>query len=525
MRHEYLTLDRGILASLAEHASRPAIVVGDARYTYAEVAAEAFGIAQALAAHVSESPYTAVLGCRSKGAYTGILGTLLAGKAYMPLNPRFPADRLRSMLKRAACTTLVLSDECVATFRDLEAGLAPLTVICPAPAAACRGLATEMPRHRFVFPSAASTPPPRAETAPAAPAYLLFTSGSTGLPKGVAVTQGNVCAYLRQTIERYGVNPEDRASQMFDLTFDLSVHDIFVTLLAGACLCVVPEAAVMGPARFIKEQQLTLWFSVPSVVMFMERMRMLKPGGFASLRCSLFCGEALPRRSAELWQAAAPGSLIENLYGPTEATIAITRYRWQPDASPAACVNGIVPIGLPFDGHLARVTDEQGLRQPVGAKGELCVGGPQVAPGYLDSPPLTAERFVRFDDTPDMPWYRTGDLVMQDAGGCLYYLGRRDDQIKIRGYRVELQEIDHAIRNAAGTDLAVCVPRRINDQVDSLAAFVQAPEDAALRQRILAGCQRVLPDYMVPARIRFVDRMPLNANGKIDRTALGGLDV
>ena len=164
------------------------------------------------------------------------------------------------------------------------------------------------------------------------------------------IGHSSVRAYLRYTCDRYDVTEHDRFSQMFDATFDLSVHDMFVCWERGACLFSVPERATMAPAKFIRQHELTMWFSVPSVVALLSRMRLLTPGAFPSLRWSLFCGEPLPAVAAQAWQAAAPNSQVENLYGPTEATIAITHYRWQTDVSPGQCVNGVVPIGWPYIG-------------------------------------------------------------------------------------------------------------------------------------------------------------------------------
>jgi acyl-CoA synthetase (AMP-forming)/AMP-acid ligase II len=157
-----------------------------------------------------------------------------------------------------------------------------------------------------------------------------------------------------------------------------------------------------------------------------------------------------------------------------------------------------------------------------GHEGELCLAGSQVGPGYLDDPVRTAERFVRFSDEPATVWYRTGDLVREAGDGCLVFLGRIDDQIQIRGYRVEIQEIDKVLREAAGTDLCVAVPLRLaQGRAESVVAVIQGADSEAVRQRVLEACKRDLPDYMVPARVFFQAAMPLNANGKIDRKALG----
>jgi non-ribosomal peptide synthetase component F len=316
------------------------------------------------------------------------------------------------------------------------------------------------------------------------------------------------------------MNEYDRFSQEFDLTFDLSVHDMFVCWERGACLYCVPERAVMAPAKFIREHELTVWFSVPSLVGRLEKLRLLRPGCFPSLRCSLFCGEPFSAVYAQRWQEAAPNSIVENLYGPTETTIAITHYRWDKVTSPKDCIYGIVPIGWTFPGQVGAVVGENLDFVSPGESGELWLAGSQVTSGYWNSPHKTQEQFVKLPTTGESLWYRTGDLVKQDATGCFYYLGRTDHQIKIRGYRVELQEIEAVLRKACGTEQAVSVAWPVsNGSAEGVVGFVSGVETLE-RDRVLAYCREVLPDYMVPQEIYLRQELPLNVNGKVDRLTL-----
>lgn len=524
MGMQLTTLQEAITQTFKIHSARQAIEVGPKEYAYDAVASLSYNIANTLGnCTESSSAFIAIFGYRSITAYTGILGALLSGYAYMPLSPRFPVERLHTMLWISGCNTMILSEECAEAFLSLGKVAKGLKILCPEPRERIRQLAKELPQHQFIFPEQFAMQPPKAPriVRPQDPAYLLFTSGSTGIPKGVVVSHSNVCAYLSYTINRYGVTPEDRFSQMFDMTFDLSVHDIFVSLLSGACLCVVPESSLMAPAKFIKEKQLTMWFSVPSVAMFMSGMRMLKPDSFKSLRYSLFCGEALPAKSAEMWQKAAPNSILENLYGPTEATIAITNYRWDNEVSHHQCANGVVPIGWPFDNHSVRVVDQNGREVQKGSEGELCLSGPQVTSGYLNNSVETEKRFVIFENAPESVWYRTGDWVLQNKDGCLQFLGRVDDQIQVRGYRVELQEIDKVLREAAGVELAVCVPKITTPgSADAIFAFIEGNPDRFSTAEIFDTCKKRLPEYMMPEAIFFIEKMPLNDNGKINRKEL-----
>ena len=342
-------------------------------------------------------------------------------------------------------------------------------------------------------------------------AYLVFTSGSTGEPKGVAITHDNALHYVSYVTKRFGYGPEDRCSQTTELTFDLSVHEVFCALCSGATLVPFTRTHLMQAGSRVRQAQVSVWVSVPSVAMVMQRLRALKPGAMPSLRVSLFCGEALPVASARAWAAAAPGGLVVNLYGPTEATVAFTEYVFDPQAPETAFRNGLVPIGQPMDG-LDVVIDDSG---------ELLLGGPQVAHGYWKDAALTAERFVELPDHAGR-WYRTGDVVERGEDGTLHFLRRADNQLKIHGHRVELGEVDAALRTAVGHDLVLAVPYPVDDQgVHGLVAVLEEqPEAMAARpQEILEHCGRILAPYMVPSRVVSVQHLPRNANGKLDRAA------
>jgi amino acid adenylation domain-containing protein len=356
-----------------------------------------------------------------------------------------------------------------------------------------------------------------AEVRPGDPAYLLFTSGSTGTPKGVAVSHANVRSFLDAVAQRYDFTHDDRFSQTFHPTFDLSVFDMFAAWENGACVCCPTEKSLLNPSDFIRRSRLTVWFSVPSIAVFMRRLRVLKPDIFPTLRWSLFCGEALPAEVAREWSAAAPNSDIENLYGPTEATIACTTYRWDADSSPEESELGIVPIGHPLEGMSTLVTADDLREVRPGDAGELLLNGPQVVQGYWCDEEATARAFVSVDGR---SYYRTGDRVRRPAGdGPLRYLGRLDNQIKVFGHRVELGEVEAAIREESGVDAVVAVAwPRSPAGAAGIAAFVAdtSVDVAALRGRLA----RRLPTYMVPREVRLLPDMPLNVNGKWDRAAL-----
>ncbi|MGO8985022.1 MAG: amino acid adenylation domain-containing protein [Terriglobales bacterium] len=510
------SLISGFFRSLRADPGRPALEIGVLSLSYEQLWNYAGGIAGCLLETLEPSEkVVAVLASRSVAAYGGILAVLGSGRGYVPLNPKFPLERTLVMLRASGCKTLIVGQECAGTLESLLPRLnESLKLIFPDPGSKPQFSSV----HRVITTEELSTiaDPRHPIIGPGDTAYLLFTSGSTGVPKGVAVSQSNAVAYMEYAAKRFGMHNRDRCSQNFDLTFDLSVHDLFTCWDAGATLCPYAEQT-LTPATLIEEKELTCWFSVPSVAMFASKLGLLEPGAFPSLRWSLFCGEALSASLAAAWQGAANKSILENLYGPTEATIAITYYRWDSDTSPAECVRGLVPIGWPFDGQQVCAVNDDLAPVPVGESGELCLGGSQVTRGYLNDPEKTAKSFVRLQHTGDQVWYRTGDLVRQDERGCLFYLGRRDFQVKVNGYRVELQEIDLVLREAARTELAVAIPWPLSDGSASGIVGVISGSDPAHDQQIIAACETRLPRYMVPSRIYHFPQIPLNVNGKIDR--------
>jgi len=313
------TMVSGFLRCVQTVGNRPAVEVAGQVLTYVEL----FQRAAALAAALSENeirpgpPLTAVFAYRSVTAYAGVLGTLLRGHGYVPLNRTFPVERTRTMLQRSGCRAMIVDSESEKQLSDvLHAMDEPMVVVLPE-REGVPDLAERWPLHRFVC--ASQLPDHRhwrpVTVSPDAIAYLLFTSGSTGTPKGVMVAHRNVRNYVEFVTERFAITAQDRFSQTFDMTFDLSVADMFVAWERGACVCCPSEKTLLNPGRFIKDARLTIWFSVPSMCIFMKRLGALKPATYPQLRVSLFCGEALPVELAKSWACAAPNSIVENLYG------------------------------------------------------------------------------------------------------------------------------------------------------------------------------------------------------------------
>ncbi|MEU6578121.1 AMP-binding protein [Streptomyces sp. NPDC046805] len=494
-------------AAIATH--RPddiAVDLRDCRLTYHDMRLGAEKLAGAIRESLGQRPRRiGLFASRSPLTYLGYLAVLRLGATVVPMNPSFPIARNHAIAE-AAGVDLVLSDETASCREDVLPG-----------------------RHLGLTAQAVFALPERAveplDAAPDDTAYIMFTSGSTGRPKGVPVQHRNVLAYAAYVVERYGLGPGCRLSQNFDLTFDLSVFDLFAAWTSGAT--VVPPGLddLMSPVDYVNDRGLTHWFSVPSVVSFAQRLKTLAPGSMPGLRWSLFCGEQLTMDQAIAWQRAAPSAALENLYGPTELTVSCSHHRLPADSvDPPATSNGTVPIGRLHPFLESIVVDESG--KPA-TDGELCVRGVQRFPGYLDAAD-DANRFAVFDGVAmssydgtapltDDHWYRTGDRVRVE-NGTLVHIGRIDNQIKIRGYRVEPGEIENALRrHPAVRDAAVVAITPVDGATDLAAAYTGTAVSEAELVRTL---RERLPQYMVPRHFSCMEDLPKNANGKTDRLAL-----
>lgn len=495
----------------------PALFVEGTTYSYGELASLAASVAAWLRRPEGRgSGRVGILAARSLEAYAGVLGTLWSGAAYVPVNPHTPEDRLLRIFEMAELDALVVDQAGMNLLSERALSSAPRRILIGEnvrlTAAVAQAAGFEVSRLGELPEAGIDAP---AAVADGDLAYVLFTSGTTGTPKGVMIEAGSVAQFRSVVQARCAFAPSDRVSQVAELTFDNSVLDLFVTWAAGAGLYVVPEAQLMAPAKFIREHALTVWFSVPSTACMMDRMRMLKAEAFPSLRLSIFAGEALPMAAARAWQKAAPNSVVENFYGPTEVTVDCIAQRLE--EPPNITRNrGSLAIGKPFPGIEAGIVDAELRFLPSEQEGELVVSGRQVARGYFKEAELTAARFPTIDGR---RWYRTGDLAYQDATGAFHHLGRIDNQVKVLGNRVELEEVEAHLREIVGSDVVAAVAWPVEDgRATGIVAFHC---DAAVeRDRVREGMQRRVPAYMVPQRVCRLEALPLGSTGKIDRKAL-----
>lgn len=511
--------DQAIITRLAvaaqRHPDRPMVTIGRETWSYSDV----WGIARRTASAIVQrgrNPLVAFFCDRDETAYISVLAILAAGRGYVVLSPKQPNQRIRHIVAATGVDCILvgkgMEERAAALFSNLSVHL-----ICLghddkrlSMTQECVTLRGHLLDHDPIDPVAVPAH---------SIAYLLFTSGSTGVPKGVPVSNGNLCAYVDYITQRYAYCETDVHSQTFELTFDLSAHDMMCAWSTGGRLVRFSGAELIAPAGVVRKQGVTCWFSVPSLGSIMERSGGLKSGRLSSLRVSLFCGEAMPAKLAARWTEAAPDSVIENLYGPTEATIAFTHYRWDAARSEGECRHGLVPIGQAFPGQQTAVVDEANNLLSAPCKGMLLLSGSQVTAGYWNAPEITAEKYLELPGVPGGPWYSTGDIVEVEPDGCIRFVGRLDSQIKYRGFRIELLEVEGALREAANTDLAVVVAWPIeNHEVKGLTAAIGGPPGdwSAIAERM----RNIVPDYMVPDRVRFFDELPRNLSGKIDRKAI-----
>jgi amino acid adenylation domain-containing protein len=502
-----------------------ALVMGDERLTYAQLEATSNRLAHLLVqVGCARGDRVCLFAAKSPAAVVAMLASLKAGCAYVPIDTASPAARVARIVRSAEPAAAVVLGPAVELLEEvISAGACGPNL----PVGALNIGAQNRARLPLAFgpddQAHQSDVPPRPVGDTADAAHILFTSGSTGEPKGVVITHANVRAFIEWAIPYFEIRPGNRISGHPPLHFDLSTFDIYGTFCAGAELHLVPPTTLLPRelANFILGGRLTQWFCVPSTMTYMAKLGGVPDGGFPSLERVLWCGEVLPTPVLIHWMQRVPQARFTNLYGPTEATIA-SSYHTVPTVPPDQTRR--IPIGTACGGEELIVLDTDQRPAPHGAIGELYIGGAGLSPGYWRDREKSVRAFVP-DPRPGRAGerlYRTGDLAQIGEDGLLDFLGRIDSQIKSRGYRIELGEIETAANTLP--EIAECavvsVPSDGFEGTAICCAFAPASGCTSAPSELRTALSSLLPTYMLPSRWSEMETLPKNVNGKIDRRRL-----
>jgi amino acid adenylation domain-containing protein len=503
-------------ASALRWPDRPAVVDPDGRrVTYAELNRQADRVAGFLAASgVARGDRVAVVLPKSVEAVAALFGIMKAGAAYVPVDYTAPLERSRRIVTDCQVRAVILGSASLGIVPD-DPEAAPAAVVVVGAGAASTSDAVRTTPFQTVLES---ENPAVADARSASDlAYILYTSGSTGIPKGVMLTHENATSFVEWCSSVFTPGPEDRFSSHAPFHFDLSVLDIYLAAKHGACLYLISEETGKSPrelARFIATNRLTVWYSTPSILTLLLQYGQLEACDASSLRLVLFAGEVFPVKHLREVQRRWPAPAYYNLYGPTETNV---------------CTFARIPSGIPDDrdtpypiGFLCShcrglVLDGEGREVAVGEEGLLYISGPSVFAGYWNRPVENAAAFL---DRGGARWYNTGDVVRWTEEGFIY-VGRQDRMVKRRGYRIELGEIERALYLHAQVREAAVVSTPDADSGVSIVAFLSC-RDAANPSiiELKTFCATKLPAYMSPDRFVFQDRLPRTSTDKVDYQVL-----
>ncbi len=536
-------LQRLLTEAAVRQPQRPAVASGGGMLTYQELDRLSNQMARALLRlGVAPGDRVGILAPKSAASVIGVYGALKAGACYVPLDPKAPAGRLSHIVADSG-TAVIVADEARTPLAAALIGTVPRprgVVVASLPGGpereeAAVAPASDDPDARDALGALDADILPWAAVArePGEPltqeraietdlAYILYTSGSTGTPKGVMISHRNSLAFVEWAAAAAGLSEQDRVCSPAPLHFDLSVFDIFATCRAAACLTVLPDGAATFPvsiAKWLERERISVWYSVPSVLTLLACYGSLRQFDLSGLRTVIFAGEVFPPKYLARLMAELPHPRYLNWYGPTETNVC-TAFEVPAGGADA----GPVPIGKACaNTEVFAVTSEGRRVSRPGEEGELYVRGPSLMRGYWGQPAKTSEALVRnpFRTEYDEPVYRTGDLVTLEPAGNYVYLGRRDSMVKIRGYRVELGEVEAALYRHPAIGEAAVLP--VSDELlgSRLRAVVTADGAGNLtRENVLDHCRQWLPSYMVPDVVEFREALPRTSTGKIDRAGL-----
>ena len=507
-----MLLHERVALSARERPSAHAVVMGSLQLSYEDLERSSNQLARLLIEQgVGAGDRVVLLQPKAPMAIVSMLATLKAGGVYVPVDIASPAARVQKILSSAEPRVVLACEKSAKLVDTLDFANTELGSIEGPLEHAEFGPETMVSFNADPLPLTGS---------PSDPAHILFTSGSTGTPKGVVITHEMVGAFLDWALAYFGHRPGDRISGHPPLHFDLSTFDIYGTLSSGAELHLVPPGTLLPSqlARFIRDSELTQWFSVPSTFAYMVAGNAIEHGDFPSLRRVIWCGEVLAPAVLAHWMERVPQPSYTNLYGPTEATIASS---FHTVTSAPGDTTVPIPIGTPCAGEDIVVLDERLRAVAPGEIGELYIEGAGLSPGYWRDPEKTDAAFI-VDPARGLRLYRTGDLGRVEADGVLHYVGRVDSQIKSRGYRIELGEIETALTAVDGVaECAVVAVESGGFEGASICCAWSARAGAALDQlKLRSALADTLPSYMLPTQWLELESLPRNVSGKADRRLL-----
>ncbi len=508
--------------SAATSSDRVAVVDGDRSLTYRQLNEQANRLAHLLIElGVERGDRVGLFLEKSLEAVVALYGALKAGAAYVSIDVHAPVSRASYIVANCGIGVVISSSALADTWKELAEGTETLRHVVvqeeadklhPAPERLAIHFADELKDR--------STLDPQVGVIELDLAYIIYTSGSTGAPKGVKLTHLNALTFVNWGVEEFAVAAADRLSSHAPFHFDLSIFDLYAAAKVGATVYLVPPKISIFPiqvVRFIEEHEITVWYSVPSILSMMVQRGKLSSASAPSLRVLLFAGEVFPTKYLRRLMELVPHPVYANLYGPTETNVC-TFYRV---SEPPPLEAGAIPIGKAIANVDTFVVTESGDRASPGEIGELFVRGSSVMRGYWGDPERTAARLIPDPFASEVvdPVYRTGDLVREDANGDYLFLGRRDNQIKSRGYRIELGEIETAIYQHP--EVAECAVVAVPDDLvtNRLVAYL-AVRGTVTDKDLVRFCKELIPPYMVPEAFHLLEGLPKTSTGKIDRQSL-----
>jgi len=514
-------LQQFLTNSAKQNPDKPAVWARGRTLTYRELNERSNQVANLLRSRgVEKGDRVGIYFSKAVESLCAMFGVLKAGGVYVPLDPLAPVERISYIISNCEMKGLITSGE---KLRGLDAGKIPSVKLFLITEDKANGLdRPEVASWSEVdsFPKDSS---PELQTTTTDLAYILYTSGSTGRPKGVMLTHQNALTFVEWCAEEFQVTSEDHLSNHAPLHFDLSVFDVYNAIKAGATVHMVPEEVAKFPAslaKFIEEQGITIWYSVPSALVFLLLHGNMKAEKLAKMRVLLFAGEVFPMKYLKQLADFLPNVALYNLYGPTETNVCtyylVDRERLKTQEK--------LPIGRACaNTEVFAVNDQDQIVRAQGETGELYVRGPAVTPGYWADTEKTHKMCVpnRFQPHFEEKMYKTGDLVMFDEYGDYLFLGRRDSQIKSRGYRIELGEIESALLSHPGVReaAALAIP---DEEIGARIRAVVAPHEPGSLTVVdlQKHCAARIPSYMIPEMIELRDALPKTSTGKIDRVSL-----